>query len=410
MIYRHRQTVRKKRFYPSILLMAILSHAAYYYLVFTGRYGDGLPLVVLSLVCLALGYLFGNFCKLTFGRKPVQDQRQGQYKRIYHYGEIRMAGLCFTIIGIAAHLYYYIRNPITSYGASYTAGRGSGYITVFFNFWLLGMIVLEFLSAEQQNGILLKWSNRASIFVYVLFYIFVLMKRRQVVLLLLSLFAIWGRGFGKVKRLLIYAAGFLLLLLLVVFGKIRGYLDTYGLAAALGYAKENFTADWFSLEYFEGWYISRTLNDVCQYVKRVGHDPSILLGILFCMVPRGLLGGTKPLAFPEWYTKHFHPSDYARGTGYAGSMVGELYLIGGIPLLVVGYFMIGYICIRVQKRGDRAEDFFSVLIYSLFIYTILLLPRYDLASILIDVVFLYMPLVLCCRGHLVQIPEQEELC
>ena len=54
------------------------------------------------------------------------------------------------------------------------------------------------------------------------------------------------------------------------------------------------------------------------------------------------------------------------------------------------------------EREDTALEVGSgsLLVYSLFIYTILLLPRYDLASLLIDAVFLYMPLILICGGRI----------
>ena len=115
------------------------------------------------------------------------------------------------------------------------------------------------------------------------------------------------------------------------------------------------------------------------------------------MVPRSLLHGAKPLAFPEWYTKHFFINDFIRGTGYAGSFVGELYLLGGYFTLIFGYLIIGYICSRVQKFS-KSNNITATLVYSLFIYTILILPRYDLASLLIDVVFLYLPIIILCGG------------
>lgn len=148
---------------------------------------------------------------------------------------------------------------------------------------------------------------------------------------------------------------------------------------------------------FEGSYISKTLSDVYGYVRSVGYDPSILLGVLFCMVPRRLLGGAKPLAFPEWYTKHFYPAEYVRGTGFAGSMVAELYLIGGVPLLAAGYFLIGFISAWIQRNAEKQNNGCSLLVYSLFIHTIFLMPRYDLATLLIEVCFMYFPILLTCR-------------
>lgn len=168
--------------------------------------------------------------------------------------------------------------------------------------------------------------------------------------------------------------------------------------------------DWLSFGELEGKYISRTLNDVYGYVKNNGNAPGVLLGVLFCMFPRSLLGGQKPLAFPEWYTQHFYPADYARGTGYAGSMIAELYLIGGIVLVIIGYLFLGYLCARIQKRGMRQQDIQGRLVYSIFIYSILLLPRYDLASLLIDICFFYFPLIIALKCSQKRVSRGRVVC
>lgn len=91
--------------------------------------------------------------------------------------------------------------------------------------------------------------------------------------------------------------------------------------------------------------------------------------------------------FPDWYTQHFYRL-ISPWNGYAGSMIGELYLIGGVVVVIVGYLFLGYLCARIQKRGMQQQDIQGRLVYSIFIYSILLMPRYDLASLLIDMTLL----------------------
>lgn len=402
MKYHVKLSATKRSIYPSILIIALFSHIfMYYYNIFSGMYPDVLWIVIVALVVMIIGYFVGTNTKIVLNR--TRNVNKIPYK--YNLKSLRKSAMFFCFIGITSHIYYYSTRAIVSYADGYTAGRGSGYITIFFNFWILGMILLEYLSTEEQNPFIIKWGNRLCILLYCLLYLFVFMKRRQLILLLLALGATWNEKISHSKKILIYALGIVGIVVFTIFGKVRGYFDIYGFSNLLGYIQENFSMDWLSLGELEGKYISRTLNDVYGYVCRTNNDPSILLGILFCMVPRKLLGGVKPLAFPEWYTKHFYPADYARGTGYSGSMIGELYLIGGIFLVVFGYFFIGYVCARIEKKGLNKQKIQGRLVYSLFIYTILLLPRYDLASLLIDITFFYIPLILCMRFARVNNPD-----
>ena len=88
-------------------------------------------------------------------------------------------------------------------------------------------------------------------------------------------------------------------------------------------------------------------------------------------------------------------------------MVGELYLIGGQLLLIFGYFCIGFVCARIQRRSRFVDDPVGNIVYAIAIYTMILLPRYDLASLLIDFVFSYVPLILAMRFSMR--PKEGEL-
>lgn len=385
---------KRRSFYPSLLLVLLLSHFVYYFAVFNGTYTAGIPFVLLAMLCATAGYAVGYRVRFVFKRSRAKQQAP-----VYKYAQLRTVGLVFLAIGILSHLYYYSSVSLTDYASGYAASRGQGYVTVFFNFWVLGMVVLEYLSCEGLNKGFLKWGNRLLIVVYAVFYFFVLYKRRQIITLFLALFAIWGRRMKTSQKTAMYVFGAASAFLFMIFGQIRGYMDSHSLLETIRETIKNFSYDWISLENFEGKYMSRMLDEVYHHVRIYGHDPSILLGVLFCMVPRKLLGGIKPLAFPEWYTKTFHPTLYAKGIGYAGSFVAELYLIAGIPMVILGYFVVGYVCARIQKGNSHTNDFRKIMVYSLFVYTILLLPRYDLASLFIDVVFLYLPLIFLCKGN-----------
>ena len=73
-------------------------------------------------------------------------------------------------------------------------------------------------------------------------------------------------------------------------------------------------------------------------------------------------------------------------------MVAELFLIGGLTVVIIGYALFGVLCARIQIRGRRSDDAVGCIVYAVFVYTVLLFPRYDLASLLIDLVFTYLPL------------------
>lgn len=288
---------------------------------------------------------------------------------------------------------HYTTHPLTSYSASYGANQGSGYVTAFFIFWPLSIILNEFLITRGFGGKSLKWASRLSLILFCFTYFFLLMKRRQILFLLIALGAIWGPRLKSPAKILVYAGGAFLVLGFMVFGKIRGYYDVHGLESSITYAIANFTPEWLSLEQTEGKFISRTLDDVFRYVRTSGYDPSVLTGVATCLIPRSLLGGSKPLAFPEWYTSHFYPDNFTAGTGYAGSMAAELFLIGGLAVVIIGYAIFGVLCARIQIRGRQSDDAMGCIVYAVFVYTVLLLPRYDLASLLIDLVFTYLPLI-----------------
>ena len=394
---------KQKGFFPSLLLIALASQFVYYFDVFDGTYERCLGLVMLAISMIVVGYFFGATIKLS---NTKLHARNAMSQSFFDAKFLKRVSMVFLLIGVIAHLVYYSSNPVTTYGESYGAGRGNGFITVFFNFVPLSFILNEFLISRGKASRRFTVFNRVAILVFCGMYFFYLMKRRQILFLLIAVIAVWGPKIKPSTKAVAYVLGIVLILSFTIFGKVRGYFDANGLAMTIVYAVSNFDWSWLALDEMEGKYISRTLNDIYGYVAANGCDPSVLMGVLFCMVPRVLLGGSKPLAFPEWYTYHFYPADYQAGTGYAGSIIGEFYLIGGVLLVIVAFFLIGFVTAKMQIRGRTSNDIVGNLVYAIYIYTLLLLPRYDLASLLIDVVFIYTPMIWAVRCSLSR-PSKE---
>ncbi len=390
-INRQKKYHRKAIF--TTLLIAYISHFIYYFGVFNKNYQEVLYLVFIALIALTIGYLIGISYRITYNNKNTVIR-----KKTLSFNQQKNIAFIFITIGILSHILYYRNHMFSRYAEGYGASRGYGYITVFFNFWLVGMIILEYLSDNDLINKKIKWGNRALMILYIFFYFFILMKRRQIIILFLCILGIWKDKFTKTQKIALYSLGILLIIVFTVFGRVRGVVDSYGILAGFEYSIDNFSLDWIALDSFEGKYISKTLYDVYGYVNQNGYDPSVVLGVVFCMIPRKLLGGMKPLSFPEWYTFHFHYDDYLSGVGYAGSFVGELYLIGGVVLVFIGYFVVGYISARIQKYREHINSSRDTLIYSLYLYTIFILPRYDLSSLLIDAIFMYLPIIWFCNN------------
>lgn len=388
-------------------MLALLSNTIYYLNVFNGNYGECIPLVIIAMVALILGYLMG-FTTSKYGNNIKANYQV--LRPAFNVPRLKTVAVVFFVIGIGSHLLYYSMHPLTGYADSYGASRGMGYITAFFIFWPLSILLNEFLLSRKLAGKGLRIANLISVIVFCVVYFFILMKRRQIIFLLVSICAIWGPKIKFSKRTLAYILGALLVLGFMIFGKIRGYYDINGLESSILYAINNFTPEWFSLEDMEGKFISRTLYDVFGYVQLNGCDPSVLIGVATCLIPRAMLGGAKPLAFPEWYTSHFYPDNFLAGTGYAGSMVAELYLIGGIAFVIAGYALFGFLSARLQAKSNNPGNPTGNMIYCLFVYLVLLFPRYDLASLLIDFLFTYIPIIWAMRISLNGKNLQENEC
>lgn len=396
-----------QKLFPNMLALLVISHIIYYWLVFSGKYNELLPLIILALSSSIAGY----------GLSKVFNNDEKKFQNIYYrmegidYKRIVYLGIVYIIVGLIAHLGFYGVNieAFDSYSNGYFAGRGNGYVTVFFNFLILGIVLIEYAIKFSRTSFALIIFNRIMILGFTICYLFLFMKRRQVLLLFVCLFAIHFNKIRLSRKIMLYIIMILTIIALTVFGKVRGYFDANGFNNMGTFIINNYSNDWISISEMEGKYISRTFNDVYKYVSFYGYNPQILIGVIFCMIPRKLLGGFKPLSFPEWNTYTFHFLDYQKGAGYAGSLVAELYLIGGVVIIIIGYFIIGSICYKMQRKVNIAYKFNQPanIISVIFVYTIAFLPRFDLASLFIDFVFLYIPMILVFKYCKIKVTKKN---
>ena len=54
-------------------------------------------------------------------------------------------------------------------------------------------------------------------------------------------------------------------------------------------------------------------------------------------------------------------------------MAAELFLIGGLAVVIIGYAIFGVLCARIQIRGRQSDDAMGCIVYAVFVYTVLLL-------------------------------------
>lgn len=396
MILKYKEVDYLKRFsnkcvLPKTINILIISMIIYYWnTIFHEENFYAKILVFLAIISSLFTYII-----LTNRRKIAIS-----YNLEFNKEKIKFLGYVLLIIGLIAHIIFYIPNigKIINYGDSYTIGRGNGFITVFFDFYIVGLLLLmEYYKDKKIKGTFILITLIAP---YVIFYMFFLMKRRQLILIALGLIIIVFNNFLSKRKGLLYIGVLILYVLFSIFGKSRGAIDLLGLSGGISYIMDNFTFEWISISNFEGKYMSMILNDIIRFVEYDGIDIMVLLGAITIFIPRKLFG-FKYLAFPEWYTYNFHYSMYSNGTGYAGSMVGEAYLIGHIPFIIILFGFIGILTIIIDKlylKGYRG-------VYAICIYIMFLLPRLDLGSLNIMLIFLIIPTIIAYKISIVKVGD-----
>ncbi|ACK97065.1 MULTISPECIES: O-antigen polysaccharide polymerase Wzy [Bacillus cereus group] len=305
-------------------------------------------------------------------------------------------GFSMFIVGLISHFMYYDISVFrtTEYAEGYLNSRGKGYITVFFEWLPLGLLIaLQGFKEEKRKSAII--FLLLLLIIYCGFYFFILMKRRQIILVAICLAALFIPNKVKLRNVIsIYIIGVLGYLIFGIFGKVRGVYQNSTLAETMTFISNNFDWDWIALDTgFEGKYISMILVDTMNYVESMGLDLKVILGSIIVMVPRSLLGGEKLLAFPEWYTFNFHPYEYSQNIGYAGSIVAESYLF----LSWAGIFLVALFIGYISKFIDGLSKSSYKIIYGICIYTFLIIPRLDFGSLLIIFMFSIIPIYILIR-------------
>jgi hypothetical protein len=292
------------------------------------------------------------------------------------------------IISLIAHSAFYGRiiGNINSYKDFYLHTSGKGYITVFFDWMPLGLLLMLQASVKSNKKIKKSISLLLILF-YILFYLFVLMRRRQIILLAFGIMVIFSDKKIFKNKLILLILGIIFYVMLMVFGKVRGIYQIYGLEYTLQYIVGHFSFEWIKIKSTEGRAASMILNDIIEYVQTNGITLKPLLGAATVYIPNSLFG-VNYSAFPSWYTKMFH-QEMLQG-GYAGSFIAEFYLYFSFPAVVFIYFIIGIFLKKIEKISRKN---LSVLL-SLVMYIIFILPRLDLASLIILLIFQISPIIL----------------
>ena len=135
---------RNKYLFPKTIYILLGSMLIYYWNVFfedNGLYERILVIVA----CLSILFFY------CFSAKRNIYKRVEKVK--LNYRIIKKVGYIYLLIGLIAHAIFYVPNLkyIVNYGDSYTIGRGNGYITVFFDFYIVGILLLMEYIKRKKN-------------------------------------------------------------------------------------------------------------------------------------------------------------------------------------------------------------------------------------------------------------------
>lgn len=386
--------MKNKKMIPNLLSILIFMHIFYYYSLIIDENKNGIYLVFIAIISSLVGYLVGNYIKIDirYGNSNIKSN--------YNYGIMEKIGVVYIIVGFLSHLFYYFLfgNKLNnSYAESYLSSSGYGFITVFFDFIILGYIVISTLNYfGHSSGRALKFANTTAL-IYIVFYTFVLLKRRQVLFLLIAIIISNLNKISKMNKKSIYMLGIMIYVIFSIFGRIRNYTNSFGFSGIINYTINNFDLTWLSISNAEGQYISRTHSDVYNYVHEIGHTQKTFFGALLTLLPRKILPFSKPLSFPSWYTLTYYPYLFAIGAGFSGSFVIEQYLFGGIISVIFTYLLIGIFIRRFNKNLIYSNKLFYSLIYPVIVYIIVFLPRFDWGSLLVITIFNILPLTFALK-------------
>lgn len=370
----------KLSIFPKSIYIIIFTFILYYWnIIFYGEDKERI-MVFFSIILLIIGRLF---------QKVVSNNVKVNKKKLtINYSKLNILGLILMVIGIFAHVFFYSSVEVSNYVDNYNATRGKGYITVFFDFLPIGALIMIQSSLKQKNKLLV-FIIFIILSAYCGFYFLELMKRKQILLVLLGLAVLFFNKVKISKLVTFYVLGILLYVVFTVFAMTRKLLQHSTISETWSFIKTNFSFEWISPSNFEGKYASIILEDIVLYVNTYGIEPKIILGVVSSVIPRNLFG-SKFIAFPEWYSSTFHPYEYQQGAGFAGSLIAESFLLFSWAGVILICFFIGF----TTKKIDYLYTTEMKLLYVVIVYVMLFLPRYDLASIFISFTFMFLPVYL----------------
>ncbi|MCR4441365.1 MAG: O-antigen polysaccharide polymerase Wzy [Peptococcaceae bacterium] len=332
--------------------------------------------VFVAALFVLIGHMFNKLIPL----KEIYSEKRFSHEKLVLFGVV------FMLAGTAAHLYFYSENlgQIMQYRDNYLLTRGKGYLVVFFDWLPLGILM-----CMQANQGMKKKSLALvcfiSIMVYTAFYLFVLMKRKQLLLLFIGILIIKYEHI-KNKKLIMFVLASAAYAFLMIFGQVRGFYDAHGLLETFEYIGTSYNSQWIMLDSFEGRYTSMILSDIISYTDQNGIQPWIILADFMVVIPRALWP-SKLMTLSEWYSYTFHPSLYERGGAYASSLIAEAYFALSWVGIVLVFFVVGFLC----SKADMVKAAGYNVAYSVVIYMIFLMPRLGGSSLIIYAVFLLFP-------------------
>ncbi|WP_235846589.1 O-antigen polymerase [Neobacillus drentensis] len=348
-----------------------------------------------AVILFILGILIGRFYSNIIPIFRVPNLSETRINNLL----VTRLGLFIAGIGLFSHLLYYDLSVFQGieYSENYINSRGKGYITVFFDWLPIGMLLT--ISASNRKNKWMIFVITVLLLSYCSFYFLILMKRRQVILVLICLVAIFLNKKINIKHVIsMYLLAFGGYFIFSLFGRVREKFQSASFLETLSYIKDNFSIEWISLNNgFEGKYISMILSDTMGYVDANGLNISVLFGALTIIIPRSLLG-FKFLAFPDWYTFIFHPYEHSLNIGYAGSIVAESYLYFSWAGILLFSIIIGYTSKVVDLLRERKHN----IIYGVFIYICTILPRLDFGSLIIMILFTLLPIFLVYKASVIR--------
>lgn len=170
-----------------------------------------------------------------------------------------------------------------------------------------------------------------------------------------------------------------------------------------------FTRDWRDasvpigkLAYTALMVVNDEMTYMINFIMRMPADYGFKYGATFLQlflmpIPR-FLWEDKPSVMQIDVTKIFYPQYAANDIAWPPSLAGELYVNFQVAGIVLGMFLFGWLCGRLQVYALRSTSYYRVLIYSMALFTVFREVRGDFATI--TSIFLMQLIIFMALGRL----------